>query len=93
MEKVLILGISSFCGSSAASLLLEKKFFIIGTFRRKKNILFQQHLKKKNNKNYKEYKIDFDLNKDLKKLLKIINIYKPKYISDGQERQYERSGA
>ena len=82
MEKILILGISSFGGSSTASLLLEKKNFIIGTFRRKKNVLFQQHLKKKNNKNYKEYKIDFDLNKDLKKLLKIINIYKPKYIID-----------
>ena len=47
MEKILILGISSFGGSSTASLLLEKKNFIIGTFRRKKNVLFQQHLKKK----------------------------------------------
>ena len=59
MEKILILGIWSFGGSSTVSLLLEKKNFIIGTFRRRKNVLFQEHLKKINNKNYKEYKIDF----------------------------------
>ena len=80
MKKILILGISSFGGSTFADFMLTKNLFVIGTYRRRKNNLYQPHLQNKNIKNFKNFKIDLDLN--LKKLLKIIKKYKPKYIID-----------
>ena len=50
MNKVLILGTSSFGGAATADFLLSKKFFVLGTYRRRKNPLYQpqtQNLKKK----------------------------------------------
>lgn len=82
MKKVLILGTSSFGGASTADFLLSKKFMVFGTYRRRKNILYQPQLQNKNKKNYKEFKIDFNLDRDINKLIKIIDKYKPNYIID-----------
>tara|TARA_B100000787_G_C16192081_1_gene298158 strand:+ start:957 stop:1958 length:1002 start_codon:yes stop_codon:yes gene_type:complete len=80
MKKILVLGSSSFSGSAFINFMLDKNFFIIGTFRRKKNILYQPHLKNPNKKNFLGLKIDFD--KDVNKLLKIVEKYKPTHIID-----------
>ena len=82
MKKILILGTSSFGGAATANFLLNKKFFVIGTYRRKKSHLYQPHLQNSNVKNFKDFKIDFDLEKDILKIIKIISKYKPKYIID-----------
>lgn len=82
MNKVLILGTSSFGGAVTANFLLNKGFIVFGTYRRKKNLLYQPQLQNFKRKNYSEFKIDFDLNKDIVKLLKFINNQKPEYIID-----------
>lgn len=82
MKKILILGTSSFGGSATAKFFLDKNYFVIGTFRNSKDYFYQPHLWSKNIKNFKNFKIDFDLNKDILKLLKIIRFYKPKFIID-----------
>ena len=80
MDKILILGSSSFSGAAFSNFMLDKKFFVIGTYRRKKNILYQPHLKNKNKNNFINCKIDLD--KDIEKLLKLVKKYRPKYIID-----------
>ena len=80
-SKILILGSSSFSGSSMVNFLLNKnKFKVYGTYRRikKKNLLPFNNCK--NIKLFKNYKID--LLKDSKKLIKIIGEIKPDYIVD-----------
>lgn len=79
-KKILILGTSSFGGSSLAKFLLDKKIKVIGTYNRKKNIYYQQHKFSKNIKLYKEFKIN--LPKDINKLSKIIDKIKPTHIVD-----------
>lgn len=80
MKKVLILGTSSFGGAATADFLLDRNFSVLGTYRRKKNNLYQPQLQNLKSKNFKHFKIDLD--KDISKLLNIINKYKPKYIID-----------
>ena len=82
MNKVLILGTSSFGGAATADFLLSKKFFVLGTYRRKKNPLYQPQTQNLKKKNFKDFKIDFDQDKDISKIIKIIDRYKPKYIID-----------
>jgi len=82
MNKVLILGTSSFGGAATADFLLNKNYFVLGTYRRKKSPLYQPQLKSLKVKNFKDFKIDFDLDQDVSKIIKIINKYKPKYIID-----------
>lgn len=82
MNKVLILGTSSFGGAATADFLLNKKFLVMGTYRRKKNRLYQPYLNNSKVKNFKDFKIDFDQEKDILKIIKIIKKYKPKYIID-----------
>ena len=82
MNKILILGTSSFGGAATANFLLNKNFFVLGTYRRKKNPLYQPQLQNLKNKNFKDFKIDFDLDKDVSKIIKIIDKHKPKYIVD-----------
>jgi dTDP-glucose 4,6-dehydratase len=82
MKKVLILGTSSFGGAATADFLLNKNFLVLGTYRRKKNSLYQPQLHNLKSKNFRDFKIDLDLEKDISKLIKIIDRYKPKYIVD-----------
>ena len=82
MNKVLILGTSSFGGAATADFMLNKNFFVLGTYRRRKNPLYQPHLQNLKKKNFKSFKIDFDIDADISKIIKIIKKYKPKYIID-----------
>jgi len=78
-SKVLILGASSFAGSSFVNFLCEKFFFdILCTYNSKKNLkklIFKENIKK-----FKLIKLDLSKEKNL--LLKIIKSFKPKYIFD-----------
>jgi dTDP-glucose 4,6-dehydratase len=82
IKKVLILGTSSFGGSSLAKYLIDKKIKVIGTYNQKKNIFYQQHRFSKNKNFFKSYKINFLNERDITKLKKIINKEKPEYIID-----------
>ena len=77
--KVLVLGVSSFAGSSFANFLInQKKFDILGTYRSKKNLknlIFFDKIKK-----IKLVKID--LSKKNNSLLKVVKSFKPHYIFD-----------
>jgi len=81
-KKVLILGTSSFGGSSLAKYLIDKKIKVIGTFNQKKDKFYQQHKLSKNKNLFKDYKINFLKEGDMIKLKKIINVNKPEYIFD-----------
>jgi dTDP-glucose 4,6-dehydratase len=79
MERVLILGVSSFAGSSFANYLFQnQKFELFGTFHSKKNI--NKLIFKKNKCKIKLIKIDLSTKKN--KILSIIKKIKPKYIFD-----------
>lgn len=77
--KVLILGVSSFAGSSFANFLIQKKKYkILGTYKSKKNLkklIFKNSLNK-----FKLVKLD--LNKENNSLVKIVKSFKPDYIFD-----------
>ena len=77
--KVLILGSSSFAGSSFTDFLIQKKKYkILGTYNSKKNLkklIFKDKLVK-----FKLVKLD--LNKEKNSLLKIIKSFKPEFIFD-----------
>ena len=77
--KVLILGGSSFAGSSFINFLIQKKNYkILGTYNSKKNLkklAFKDSLNK-----FKLIKLD--LSKEKNSLLKIIKSFKPNYIFD-----------
>ncbi len=77
--KYLILGSNSFSGSSFIKKLLQKKNKVIAVSRSAElSKTFQPYFKYKNKENFKFYKID--INKDLKKLFKIIEKEKPKIV-------------
>jgi dTDP-glucose 4,6-dehydratase len=81
MNKVLIIGSNSFAGSDFADHLLSKKFEVYGVSRNKE--INKEHLRYKNNinlKNFKFFKIDLNLKKDLNKLIKLIKKQKISYI-------------
>ena len=79
--KVLILGSSSFGGSSFVNFILNKNNFeVYGTYRKKKPNVYLTYLKNKNFKNLKSFKID--LLRDKKKLFNLIRKIKPNYIID-----------
>lgn len=81
MNKVLIIGSNSFAGSDFADYLLSKKFKVFGVSRNKE--INKEHLRYKNNinlKNFKFFKIDLNLKKDLNKLIKLIKKQKINYI-------------
>ncbi len=81
-KKVLILGISSFAGSSFANYLLNKSSFkIFGTYNKIKKLPFDLFLKK--NKRYKSLKLfKLDLGNNKNSLEKITSIIRPNYIID-----------
>jgi len=81
MNKVLIIGSNSFAGSDFADYLLSKNFSVYGVSRNKE--INKEHLRYKNNinlKNFKFFKIDLNLKKDLNKLIKLIKKQKINYI-------------
>lgn len=81
MNKVLIIGSNSFAGSDFVDYLLSKKFKVYGVSRNKE--INKEHLRYKNNinlKNFKFFKIDLNLKKDLNKLIKLIKKQKINYI-------------
>tara|TARA_B100000902_G_scaffold394946_1_gene452364 strand:- start:6282 stop:7280 length:999 start_codon:yes stop_codon:yes gene_type:complete len=82
INKVLILGISSFAGASLGNHLLKNSNYqIFGTYNNKRKLPFELFLKK--NKNFKKLKlIKLDLKKNTNRLNKIIAIIKPNYIID-----------
>ena len=77
--KVLILGASSFAGSSFINFLIQKsRYKILGTYNSKKNLkklIFKKSLNK-----FKLIKLD--LNREKNSLLKIVKSFKPEYIFD-----------
>ena len=77
--NVLILGSSSFAGSSFTNFLSKKKKYkILGTYNSKKNL---KKLILKNNLN--KLKLNkLDLIKEKNSLFKIVNSFKPEYIFD-----------
>ena len=79
MKKIFIIGSNSFAGSNFIDFLLNKNCKVFGSSRTKEND--KQFLKYKKNlklKNFQFFKID--INKDQKKLFKLINKIKPNYI-------------
>ena len=78
-KTFLIIGSNSFSGSNFIKLILDKGFKVIATSR--SNELDKKFLNYKNSKNLKKLKFyKCDLNKDLNKIKKIINKYKPSII-------------
>ena len=78
-EKILVLGSNSFSGSNFVHMCLKMNKKVIGISRSKQpsKILLPYHSYKKNS-NFKFYRLN--LNNDLKKILKIINNFKPEAI-------------
>jgi dTDP-glucose 4,6-dehydratase len=78
MKKILVLGASSFAGSSFFQFLYEKfNYNLLGTYNSKKNLnkLFSD-------KNILNKLVKLDLNIQNSKLLKIVNKFKPEFIFD-----------
>ena len=83
MEKILILGVGSFAGSSFVDFLLKKKFKITGINRTlKKNEYFLPFKKSANKKNLILHQININKKKDLEKLLNIIKKNKFIFVVD-----------
>ena len=81
MNKVLIIGSNSFAGSDFVDYLLSKKFKVYGVSRNKE--INKEHLRYKKNinlKNFKFFKINLNLKKDLNKLIMLIKKQKINYI-------------
>jgi dTDP-glucose 4,6-dehydratase len=81
MNKVLIIGSNSFAGSDFTDYLLSKNFKVYGVSRNKE--INKEHLRYKNNinlKNFKFFRVNLNLKKDLNKLIKLIKKQKINYI-------------
>ena len=77
-ELVFIIGSNSFSGSSFVDFLLSKGHKIIGISRQKEKRALAKYSMNNNKKNFIFKQID--INKDHKKVIKLINHYKPKLI-------------
>ena len=78
-KKFLVLGSNSFSGSSFISFLLKKNYKVLGTSRSKE--YNKAYLPYKNSKNIKNFKfLQIDINKDIKKLVKVVKKIRPDYI-------------
>ena len=77
-ELVFIIGSNSFSGSSFIDFLLSKGHKVIGISRQKEKKALAKYSKNNNKKNFIFKKID--INKDYKKVIELINHYKPKLI-------------
>jgi dTDP-glucose 4,6-dehydratase len=73
MKKILIIGSNSFAGSNFIDFLLDKNFRIYGVSRNREiNNEYLNYKKNKNLQNFKFYKINLNLKKDINKLVKIV---------------------
>ena len=82
MKKFLVIGSNSFSGSSFINYLLDQSHVVIGLSRSKeKSKIFASYKNNKNFKNnFKFYKADINQSKDLYKIKKIINKFKPQIV-------------
>ena len=83
MKKILIIGSNSFAGSNFAHYLLNKNFKVYGVSRSRETD--KEHLSYKKNKklkNFKFYKINLNLIKDVNKLIQIVKKQKIQYIAN-----------
>jgi dTDP-glucose 4,6-dehydratase len=81
MKKILVIGSNSFAGSDFIDYVLNKNFKIFGVSRNKE--IKNEHLRYKENKNlknFKFYKINLNIRKDINKLIKIVKKQKIQYI-------------
>ena len=74
MDKIiLVIGSNSFAGSNFIDFLLDKNFKVYGISRNSEiNNVYLSYKKNKNLKNFKFFKINLNLKKDINKLVKII---------------------
>ena len=73
MKKILIIGSNSFAGSNFIDFLLDKNFKVYGVSRNGEiNNEYLSYKKNKNLQNFKFYKINLNLKKDVNKLVKIV---------------------
>ena len=80
-KTILILGSSSFSGSSTINYLLTKnKYQIFGTYRKKKSDRYLPYKFNSKSNNFKEYKVDFLKNSS--SLINLIKKLKPEVIID-----------
>ena len=80
-KRILILGSSSFSGSSIINYLLAKnKYQIFGTYRKKKNDRYLPYKFNIKSNNFKEYKVDFLKNSS--SLINLVKKLKPQIIID-----------
>ncbi|MDC3099466.1 GDP-mannose 4,6-dehydratase [Candidatus Pelagibacter sp.] len=77
-ELIFIIGSNSFSGSSFIDYLLSKGHIVVGVSRQKEKKVLAKYNENKLKKNFTFKQID--INKNHKKLIKIINHYKPKII-------------
>lgn len=82
MEKILVLGCSSFSGASMVDFLLKKKFFVFGTYNKKKPDIYLNFMKNKKINNFKMIKLNLLKKNDAFKLIKFIKKEKPSFIID-----------
>ena len=81
-KKILVLGSSSFSGASLVNYLLDKnKYQLFGLFIKKKKLFLLPYKFNRNQKNFKEFKIDLK-NDDPNKLINLITKIKPNIIID-----------
>ena len=83
MKSCLVIGSNSFAGSDFIDYLLNKNFKVYATSRNKE--IRTEHLRYKENKklkNFKFYKINLNIRKDISKLIKIIKVKKIQYITN-----------
>ena len=83
--KFFIIGSNSFSGSSFIDFLIKKDFDVIGVSRSRdiNNIFLPYTWKKNNNQEFKNNLFNFhqiDLNRDLKKLMSLIDDYQPDFV-------------